>query len=131
MSIDRSTFASLDARIAAYLPATPTAWPNVPFTPGAVAWLKVDHMPAPPVRRSIGTSGLNAYPGIYQVLVSVPAGSGPGAAETLADSIANWFPLGSVFGAVRIATVSVHPALSDAAWYSIPVSVTYETVSSL
>jgi hypothetical protein len=130
MSIDRSTFASLDTRMAAFTPVTPTAWPNDGFTPGSVAWLRVSHLPASPVRRSIGTSGQNAYPGIYQVMVNAPAGPGPGAAETLADAVANWFPLGSVYGAVRIAAVSTQFVSSDAAWYQIAVSITYETISA-
>lgn len=134
MSIQRPVFALLDAQLGTYTPAPPIAWPNVPYTPGTAAWLRVSHLPAPSVRRSIGVDGQNVYTGIYQVTVNAPAGKGPGAAETLADAIANWFPIGSTYTAngvtVRIAAVSCAPALSEPDWYRVPVSITYETVST-
>lgn len=130
MSTDRSIFAALDTRLAAFNPAMPTAFPNVSFTPSNVEWLKVDYLPARPVRRSIGVDGQNAYPGIYQVMVNWPANTGPGLCQSRADAIANHFPLGAVYGGVRIVAVSCGPALSAADWYSIPVSITYELVTS-
>lgn len=130
MSTHRTIFATLDTRLAMYNPALPTAYPNVNFTPGTTPWLRVGHLPAPVVRRSIGLDGQNVYTGIYQVTAFCPAGSGPGACESLADSIANHFPIGSVYSGVRIAAVSCAPALSDVDWYSIPVSITYESVTT-
>ena len=134
MSIQRPIFAALDARLNVYTPAPPIAWPNVGFTPGTVAYLKVSHLPAPSVRRSIGADGQNVYTGIYQVIVNAPAGQGPGAAETMADAIANWFPIGSTYTSsgvtVRIAAVSCLPPTSEPDWYRVPVSITYEAVST-
>lgn len=131
MSTNRTIFAALDTRLAAFLPAMPTAWPNNVFTPEpGTAWLKVAHLPAAPVRRSIGVDGQNAYPGIYQVMVNFPAGGGPGAAQTRADAIANHFPLGAVYGGARIVAVNCGPAMPSADWFAIPVSVTYELVTS-
>lgn len=131
MSTDRAIFAALDTRLAAFVPAMPTAWPNVNFNPTkGTAWLKVDHLPAQPVRRSIGVNGQNAYPGVFQVMVNWPPGVGAGDAQTRADAIANHFPLGAVYGGVRVAAVRCGPPLSDAEWFSIPVSITYELVTT-
>ena len=130
MSTNRSIFTALDTRMAAFVPVTPTAWPNATFTPPAVPWLKVSHLPARPVRRSLGVDGQNAYPGIYQVMVNVPAGAGPGDGESMSDLVANHFPLGAVYGGVRIVAVGCSPAISGPDWYSIPVSITYELVTS-
>ena len=131
MSAHRTAFAALDARMAAYAPAISTAWPNRDYTPTlGTDWLRVVHLPAPTVRRSIGADGQNIYTGIYQVTVHAPSGAGPGHAETLADAVANHFPLGAVYGGVRIASVSCAPASQDAGWYRIPVSITYELVTS-
>ena len=131
MSAHRTAFAALDTRMAAFTPATPTAWPNREYSPVAgTDWLQVAHLPAPTVRRSIGADGQNAYTGIYQITVNTAPGAGPGHAESLADTVANHFPLGAVFGGVRIAAVSCAPALQDSGWYRIPVSVTYELVTS-
>lgn len=131
MSTNRTIFAALDTRLAAFAPAMPTQWPNEAYepTPGT-AWLKVSHIPGAPVRRSIGVDGQNAYPGIFQVMVNYPPGFGPGAAQTRADAIANHFPLGAVYGGARIVAASCGPAPSSAEWYAIPVSITYELVTS-
>lgn len=130
MSTDRSIFAALDTRLAAFTPTMPTDHPNEGYTPGTSEWLKVDYLPAGQVRRSIGADGQNVYPGIYQVKVNWPAGQGPGLCQTRADAIANWFPRGAVYGGVRIVSVSCGPASSDASWYSIPVSINYELVTT-
>lgn len=131
MSAHRSVFAPLDTRMAAYTPALPIAWPNRVYTPTTgVSYLKVDHLPSPTVRRSIGSDGQNVYTGIFQVVGNTPADKGPGEAEILADSIANFFPLGAVYSGVRIAAVSVAPAVTDAPWYRTPVSITYEFVTT-
>lgn len=134
MSVQQPIFATLDGRLAAFTPVMPTAWPNVAFTPGTTAYLKVDHLPAPSVRRSIGADGQNVYTGIYQVVVNYPPNQGPGLAESRADAVANWFPIGSTYTAngvtVRIAAVSCAPAKSEPDWYRVPVSITYEAVTS-
>ena len=138
MSIQRSIGAALETRLLAFLPAMPVALPNVSYTPViGTPYLKADRLPAGSVRRSIGVDGLNVYTGIYQVMVCFPSGPTPGNwggagwCESKADAIANHFPIGAVYASVRIAAVSCAPALSDAAWYSIPVSIAYELVSSL
>ncbi len=130
MSAQATIFAALDTRMAAFTPATPIAWPNVSFTPGTASRLQVYHLPARASRRSIGLNGQNAYPGVYQVTVSTPDGGGGGAAYELADLVANWFPIGSVYGGVRIVSVSCSPALSSPGWFSVPVSITYELITS-
>lgn len=130
MTAQSSIFTAMDTRMATFTPSTPTAYPNVSFTPGVVSWLQVGHLPGKPSRRSIGVNGMNSYPGVYQVMVNCPSGSGPGAANTLADAVANYFPIGSVYGGVRVVSVGCSPAIPSPGWYSIPVSIFYELITS-
>lgn len=127
--MSRAAFAALDTRLAAFTPAMPIAWPNRVFQPETgTPYLKVDHLPAPRVRRSIGMDGRDVYPGVYQVMVCYPAGNDAGAAELRADLVAAHFPIGAAYSGVRIAAVSTAPAIQEPGWFSIPVSITYELI---
>jgi len=108
----------------------PIAYPNIPYEPSAgTVFVRPSFLPAETSQASLGTNGKDETVGIYQIEVVVPRGSGR---PQSVDAIADAFKRGTVLTYndvnVRIRSVSIGVALvTDTAWYSVPVSVNFQT----
>lgn len=108
----------------------PVAWDNVQFEPPTDALYLVSHdMPAKPY--SIDLAGeCRIYPGVYQVNIVAPAGSGKANARLLARRIAALFTenkevTGDGFSAWVTSPPAIFPGVADGVSYTIPVSINY------
>lgn len=121
----------LDARLSLLAPALPTAWQDVQFTPPALGapFQRTMLIPAPPFTPTL-TEQVARDQGIYQIMLSFPAGNGPGAADRRASAIQAHFPAQLDLGD-RLRTRGkpiIAPPLPDDARILIPVSVRYEVI---
>jgi hypothetical protein len=71
-----------------------------------------------------------AFSGVFQVSIVSPLNAGPGAALTLADSLAAQFPLNGRYtsGAITVqitTPVSIAPAVQDEHTYTVPAYFQY------
>ena len=98
----------LNTWASAQSPEIPIAWQNVPFTPPTTRFLRAWILPA-----ETGSETLDGahrrYVGVFEVDVSVPQGSGPAAAEALAESIASLYPAYDILDTTAIAVQIVSP----------------------
>ena len=121
--------AAFDAKIGQSV-SDPIAFPNVPYEPSAgTVYVRPTFLPAETIQASLGATGKDETNGVYQIEVVVPRGSGR--PQTI-DSIADAFKRGTVLTyngvKVRVRSVSIGIALvTDTAWYSVPVSVNFQT----
>jgi hypothetical protein len=85
-------------------------------------------IPAETVQASLGATGKDETNGICQVTIFVPAGTGR---SELPDTIADHFKRGTVLSynstSIRLRAPSIGPAISDGAFYFVPVSIPYQT----
>ena len=105
------------------------AWPNVKFEPNAKKpYLRITIIPAETVQASLGAQGKDETNGICQITIFVPAGTGR---TDLPDVIADHFKRGTVLSynstSIRLRAPSIGPAVSDGAFYFVPVSIPYQT----
>lgn len=125
--------AALESRLNAMSPSFPTAWENAAYTPEiGTPFQWVTLLPAEtqnPTFAGIG-SELAFEQGIFQVSIYEPRGVGSGAAAARADALRDQFKRGLTLTSggvnVKIArTPSIAPALLEADWYVVPVSIPY------
>lgn len=108
----------------------PVAWDNIQFDPPADALYLVSHdLPARPYSIDLA-GGCRVYPGVYQVNVVAPVGSGKAHAKALARRIAALFPEnqeipGDGFTAWVTAPPTIYPGIPDGVSYTVPVSISY------
>jgi hypothetical protein len=107
------------------------AWQNKPYTPvTGTKYCRPYLLPATTQNPSLGDAHKRMI-GIFQVSLYLKLGDGPGAAETLADSLCSTFARGNGFTAsgvtVRILeSPSIRPAFNDEGWYVVPVDIPYQ-----
>lgn len=107
------------------------AWQNVNFTPAAnTNHARAYLLPAETLNPSLGDAH-KRFIGIFQVSIYTQQNKGPGAAETLADSLCTTFARGESFTAegvtVRILeTPYTSPPQNDAGFYVNPVNIKYQ-----
>lgn len=107
------------------------AFENRAYTPTTgTKYARVFLLPAETQNPSLGTNHKRLI-GIFQVSLYMPFGNGPGAGETLTDSLTTTFKRGTSFtsGSVVVRVLddsSVAPALQEDGWNVIPVSVRYQ-----
>jgi hypothetical protein len=121
---------SLDARLNTLAGSAPIAWPNTVFKPTkGTLYLRANNLPAATEQAGLGTSGIDAHIGIYQVDVFAPLGKGRGTAEAKADAIANHFKRGTDLSyngvAVRLGNVSRNAGITEDDRFVISVSINY------
>ena len=121
--------ARLSAWAAARVPALPIAWENVPFTPPAGAYLRAFLLPANTSSPDLAGAG-RTYRGVYQVSVVAPLNAGPGAADGIADELADLFPLNTRLAVTGLTLQVITPVTAaqsaqDATNYTVPVSFQY------
>jgi hypothetical protein len=132
-TIEEKIEAALFARVASLdlTPALQVAWPNVPFTPPAAAYLQVLHFPNRNTRLFLAGSDPHFRQGILQLTVAAPLNAGTVQATGLAGGIAEHFPadlaLYSEGLKVKVqAAPRVWPADKTDAWWNVQVDVPYE-----
>jgi hypothetical protein len=125
--------AALESKLATWAasrsPPIPVAWQNVAFTPPAQArYLRAFLLPAATISRDL-QGAHRGYIGIFQINVIVPIGTGPGAAEAIADALALEFPaalrIGTAPVVLLISPAAVGAALQGDDTFTVPVSITY------
>jgi hypothetical protein len=137
MGVQSDISAALDVAISAVAAVPTTAvlisFPNKAFTPGTVRWYQVWKMPSSTQRVSIGANGLNQYEGLYQISVFDPINKTARVTENEADRICEAFKVGTelTYGTTKLIITAVEqaPAISEATWFHIPISVYYRAVS--
>lgn len=115
--------------------AADIVFPNVLYqpTPG-VAYARVDHLHARASRATAGVGGLMRRPGLTQVSLFYPQGEGSAKALAAAQAIADAFKSGTAL-TVNSTTVQVQaayltPALRDAEWFMIPVTIDWNVYAA-
>lgn len=126
--------AALEARLKAFadaqIPALAIAWQNVAFKPApGVAYLRATLLPAGTLNPSLGMQHMR-YVGLLQVSVVGVPGSGPAAAESIANGLEDHFPRGLRLTQSGLVisitnTPSIAPAQQEPDRFVIPVSVPY------
>jgi hypothetical protein len=132
-TIEEKIEAALFARVASLdlTPALLVAWPNVPFTPPATAYLQVLHFPNRNTRIFLNGSDPHYRQGILQLTVAAPLNAGTVTATGLVGDIAEHFPadLALYSAGIKIkiqAAPRVWPADKTDAWWNVQVDVPYE-----
>lgn len=119
--------AALDTRLDG-MDSTPIAWPNIPYEPGNATYLKPSFIPAGTLQVTLGDTGKDETLAIYQVEVISPRGAGR---SSLPDTIADRFKRGTILTyngvSLRVRSVSIGSALTDGAYYIVPVSINVQT----
>lgn len=121
--------AAFDTKLGASV-SDPVAYPNIPYEPSAgTVYIRPTFLPAETTQASLGATGKDETNGIYQIEVVVPRGSGrPQTVDTVADAFKRGTVLTYNGVNVRVRSVSIGVALvTDTAWYSVPVSVNFQT----
>lgn len=123
----------LETRAKAFADANslPVVWQNVPapsIDPGTT-YLRVFILPANNDSETLEGEHI-AYRGVLQIDVVTPINTGAGAAEAIAESIANYFPnnlriTGSSIVPHIVAPPSIAPALQNPESFTVPVSIRY------
>lgn len=125
----------LESRLAAWAaartPPMPVAWPNVHFKPPAnQVFVAAHHLRAPARSHDLGGQH-RQWGGIFQITVSLPAGTGAAAAGQIAAELETVFPMvpprSTAQGAVVtvLQPVSTGPVLPDGERTTVPLSVRY------
>ncbi|KVT92707.1 phage tail terminator-like protein [Burkholderia ubonensis] len=121
---------AFESRLAALVPALPTAWENTAYTPNlSVAFQKPALLRAAPENPAMG-SAFYRETGVFQVMLCYPLNGGSGAADDRAKLIRGWFPRGSSVTASGVTvtiqrTPTIGPGASDGSFWCVPVSIPY------
>ena len=112
------------------MPGLPdVAWPNVDFTPDTTKpYFRVSYLPAD--GNIYNMQYAQETPGVYQVSVAVPVGTGPGVAQNLAGDLYSHFAGQGKIGDVFIESINYGPAQLEDVWYIIPVSINWRYFSN-
>lgn len=127
---------AFEARLAAMpggLPSAQTAHDGVAFDPSQLAagtpWQKTTLLPADTEAAGVGVDARNRHDGVYQISLFYPSGKGLGAVLAQADAIASWFKRGTSLDknttSIEVTAVLRGPAIPDAEWVMVPVSIQY------
>lgn len=123
---------ALEAQLDAMTPALATAWENTAYTPTiGTPYQRVALLRASPDNSMKGPNSRFEL-GVFQVSLFYPTGAGPALADARAEAVREQFKRTTtlVSGSVRTIithTPSIAPALADAGWYVVPISIRYQT----
>lgn len=108
------------------------AWENTDFEPETdQAYVRPTLLPAPTAQLFLDQTG-RSYRGIFQVLLNMPLGTGPGTGEALVASLDASFAGTFTQGSITVTLISpmcAAPALPSSDRYVIPVSAAYRVVT--
>lgn len=129
---------ALETRLLQLLVATPVpgvatadvVFENVKYRPTTgTKYARVYVLPAKTTQASVGTGALKRRPGVAQVSLYYPEGSGPKAAEEAAQALEDGLAVGTVLTKnstrVEVTNVSRGPGAPEDDWYVVPVSVAW------
>lgn len=128
----RAAFESrLTTWAAAQTPPIPVAYQNTAFTPPAGRYVRCWVIPAPTQAETFDGLG-RLRRGIFQVDLCMPIGTGPAAANALADSLDAAFPLTAPLaqGGIKVyllAPLSQAGPLDEPGHFVVPVSCEYRS----
>ena len=131
MSVFRDIAAALDSRLNSMSGKPPIAWENKAYEPTmGTLYARPTLIPGDTVQATLGDSGTDMNIGIYQIDIFAEAGTGKGAAITMADTIANHFKRGTDLTynsrTVRIKSVSRQAGINNPdGWYQLPIEIIY------
>jgi hypothetical protein len=134
--MNRAISDALKARMASltFSPAIPIGWPNRDFTPPADGRFMVfSIVRAENERLSIGS--VTRFSGSVVVNIATTSNAGSGEGDSLADAVANHFPVNLVLpitgGKVRVTRrPTVREGYEDAGKWRTPVIIPFEAVAS-
>jgi hypothetical protein len=106
------------------------SWENVRFKPTTgTSWVRMTLQPGESRPAIRGANPVLEYIGLFLVDVFVPEGTGPNAADVLADNIRNQFAPGTDITenatTVRIRHSERADGQLDGPWYMVPVSISW------
>ena len=110
--------------------ATQRAWENVKFTPTTGApWVRMTLQPGESRAAIRGDAPVLEFIGMFQVDIFLPEGTGPNAADTLADAVRAKFGPGLdlTFNSVttRISYSERGVGDLDPPWYKVPIFIAW------
>jgi hypothetical protein len=106
------------------------AWPNTDYTPTTgELYLAAHLLPAETTAAGIGKDAKNKAPGIWQVDVKVPLGSGRSEYLGWVDTICNQFKRGnsSTYNGITVWFRKAYPGprIIEGAWCKVPVTIRF------
>jgi len=131
MSVFYDISTALNTHLKNMTSAPDIAWENKNYKPTLkTTYIRPTLLPADSAQATLGDSGTDMNPGIYQVDVFTAANKGTKAALNMADLIANRFKRGTDLTyngrTVRIRSVSQKSGSTNTGgWYQIPIDITY------
>lgn len=116
------------------MPGVPAiAWDATPFTTPRSLWVRPTLLPGAPEPLFVGKLASMTRVGVYRIGVFGPSGSGLRATSELADRIINHFEQSPVLDPlgvnITITSAGRSPAVSEAEFYQIPVSINFSFIS--
>jgi hypothetical protein len=124
---------TLKAWADAQTPAIPVAWENVAFEPPSSGGRYMHAFMLPNRTRSLFLDGSGrTRVGIFQINLSMPIGTGAGAARTLAAALDTAFSVTITAGGLRIyllSPMSAAPPLPNSHRFVVPISAEYRADS--
>lgn len=114
---------------AARVPPLVVAWENITITPPAGAYLRAFLLRGDTTSRDLAGDNRHRV-GVFQVSISCPPNTGPGAAESIAAELDTLFPMNLVltsgsFSVTQTSPLRVRPGISDPDRYTVPVDFEY------
>jgi hypothetical protein len=106
------------------------AWENISFTPDPEApYLKPALLPGEPSQAEIGTNGQNRHPGVYQISVFAPSGTGCATLNALRDALCDHFKRGTqlTYGDITVTVQKAYPGptMQEPGWQQVPITILF------
>jgi hypothetical protein len=116
---------AIEQRFIAAWTETPIAWGNVDFTPpDGAAWVRLHIENGDSYQASLGSPVLVRHPGLIQIAIFVPAGTGEGQAASLADQASVVFRF-SMFDDIVCRSASRHILPDQSGWHVSIVEIPF------
>ena len=131
-SIHKEIRAALEVHLNSLSGVPQIAWENTTFVPTTgTPWLSLRYTP---LRRFPAVRGINPqqrYEGLFSMELKYPEGSGPSAADDMADSILEHFEATSTISGsgfnITVETSDRGQGTDDSPWYSVPITINWYT----
>jgi hypothetical protein len=116
---------AIEGRFAANWAATPIAWDNVDFTPPEAPWAHLHIVNGDAYQASMGSPVLVRHPGVIQVEILAPAGTGSGTAMALVDQACAIFRF-ALFDGIVCRAPTKHRLMDREGWSATLVEVPFQ-----
>lgn len=127
-NIQKDIRSALETQLSQVADLPQVAYQNVPFSPTTgTSYIEVNYLPTsrrPAVR---GLNPTQRYEGVFAINCYAPEGSGPAAAETIAENVADAFEATTSL-TINNVTVSIdyseiQQGYSDSPWFVVPINI--------